>query len=147
MPESKTTKSKKPTTTTTSSSSSKTKPAAAPKTKKSKKTNTSETSTTAQELKLKKVKKPKKTLAATAPVEAVERAKVEVDLTALNNKIVLTIAELDPLTVSQLKVLCRGRKVAGYSGKRKGDIMQMLTVPPAVTETVIEIPAAVAAAA
>lgn len=141
MPETKTTKSRKPAT------ASKTKPAAAsavvPKTKKSKKTTTeTSASTTTQELKLKKVKKPKKTTTApTASATPVERrARVEVDLATLNIKNVLTIAELDPLTVSQLKSLCRDRKVAGYSGKRKGDIMQLLTEPPVAAAVVVEIP-------
>ena len=92
----------------------------------SKTKNAPEGSEATQQLKLKKVKPTKKSTTTPAPVAT---PKNPVDVCVLFDKHDLSIAELDPLTVSQLKNLCRVRKVVGYSGKRKGDIMQLLTKP------------------
>jgi hypothetical protein len=130
------------------------------KTTTAKRTVKAETSTASLELKLKKVKKIKKPSPAVASIisaaaaadeaassssssvvvsgEAVTAAKrqpraprVEIDMEALEVKERLETQEIQPLTVSQLKKLCKTRKIVGYSGKRKEQIMGLL-VPVAV---------------
>lgn len=87
--------------------------------------------------KVKKVSKPSETAAAAAEQARTPRTpKVPIDVSRFFDRHLLTPTDLDPLTVSQLKTLCRNRKVVGYSGKRKGDIMQLLTTLPAESVTV-----------
>ena len=94
-------------------------------------------------LKLKKVKKSKKMPvvadegtssssvvvadASSPKKETVKKQpRVEIDLEVLETKESLDSEEIKTLTVSQLKKLCRTRKIGGYSGKRKEQIMNLL---------------------
>ena len=106
------------------------------KSSKSKKTQVEPEASSSSELKLKKVKKVSRKTTETStttaqPPRTPRTPKTPIDVSAYFDKHLLTPTELDALTVSQLKTLCRNRKVVGYSGKRKGDIMQLLTTPPA----------------
>lgn len=89
-----------------------------------------------QELKLKKVKKVKNATPTAAPTATAtvkprtRPVRTPVDVNALFERPELTLADLDPLTVGQLKDVCRNRKVVGYSGKRKYDIIRLLARPP-----------------
>ncbi len=90
----------------------------------------SSSSTLPKELKLKKVKKCKKPLPEGSDVpEVVKKPKVKINMEYINEleeKEILATEEIQPLTVSQLKNLCKLRKVVGYSGKRKEQIMTLL---------------------
>ena len=97
-----------------------------------------------KELKLKKVKKTKKPSVAAASIIAVgegsssvvvadgipkvKKAKVEINIQELEEKESLETQEIQALTVNQLKKLCKTRKIGGYSGKRKEQIMNLLIV-------------------
>lgn len=124
----------------------------------SKKTATKATTEPQKELKLKKVKKNKKPSAAvpsiiaanegtssssssssvviadgggSVPKEKVKKQpRIEINMDELEAKERLDAMEIQPLTVTQLKYLCKARKIAGYSGKRKEQIMNLLV--PAV---------------
>lgn len=99
-----------------------------------------------KELKLKKVKKNKKPSIAAASVIAVgengssssvvirdapKKQRVEINMEELEAKERLETQEIQTLTVTQLKKLCKTRKVGGYSGKKKEQIMNLLV--PAVS--------------
>ena len=93
-------------------------------------------------LKLKKVKKTKKPSVAAASdiavgegsssvvvmdgIPKVKKPRVEINMQELEAKESLESQEIQILTVTQLKKLCKTRKIGGYSGKRKDQIMNLL---------------------
>jgi hypothetical protein len=93
-------------------------------------------------LKLKKVKKTKKPSVAAASIidvgegsssvvvaddiPKVKKPKVEINIQGLEEKERLETQEIQALTVTQLKKLCKSRKIGGYSGKRKDQIVNLL---------------------